>query len=152
MRDAQETLTSMGKEFISTFRGSLDPALYIELVKEEVEETLAEFDEKGEKLLKELTDLMYVTVGFQLVVAGAEQLGLLGDRGPEWMEVVTDAAGVHERAMEILGEDIDYYEAFRRVHLSNMSKLGEDGKPIWRDDGKVLKGPNYKEPDLKDLL
>lgn len=42
-------------------------------------------------------------------------------------------------------------EAFRRVHESNMSKVGEDGKPIFRSDGKILKGPNYKEPDLKDL-
>jgi predicted HAD superfamily Cof-like phosphohydrolase len=43
-------------------------------------------------------------------------------------------------------------EAFNRVHESNMSKLGEDGKPIYRFDGKVLKGPNYKEPDLEDLI
>ena len=43
-------------------------------------------------------------------------------------------------------------EALNRVHLSNMSKLGEDGKPIYRDDGKVLKGPNYKPPDLSDLV
>ena len=39
-------------------------------------------------------------------------------------------------------------EVFAEVHKSNMSKLGEDGKPIYREDGKVLKGPNYKEPDL----
>lgn len=44
------------------------------------------------------------------------------------------------------GIDID--TVFNLVHESNMSKLGEDGKPIYRDDGKVLKGPNYKEPDL----
>lgn len=43
-------------------------------------------------------------------------------------------------------------EAFKRVHESNMSKLGPDGKPIYRDDGKVLKGPNYKKPDLSDLV
>ena len=43
-------------------------------------------------------------------------------------------------------------EAMNRVHESNMSKLGEDGKPIYRDDGKVLKGPNYKPPDLSDLV
>jgi len=42
--------------------------------------------------------------------------------------------------------------ALNRVHKSNMSKLGEDGKPIYREDGKVLKGPNYKAPDLKDLV
>lgn len=39
-------------------------------------------------------------------------------------------------------------EVFNEVHKSNMSKLGEDGKPIMRSDGKVLKGKNYKEPDL----
>jgi len=42
-------------------------------------------------------------------------------------------------------------EVFNRVHESNMSKLGEDGKPVYRDDGKVLKGPNYKEPSMEGL-
>ncbi len=41
--------------------------------------------------------------------------------------------------------------AFNRVHESNMSKLGDDGKPIYREDGKVSKGPNYKPPKLGDL-
>lgn len=48
------------------------------------------------------------------------------------------------------GWDID--EAFNRVHESNMSKLDDDGKPIYREDGKVLKGPNYKKPNLEDLV
>ena len=43
-------------------------------------------------------------------------------------------------------------EALNRVHESNMSKLDEDGKPIYRDDGKVLKGPNYTPPNLEDLI
>ena len=43
-------------------------------------------------------------------------------------------------------------EAMNRVHESNMSKLGEDGRPILREDGKVLKGPNYKPPTLTDLI
>jgi predicted HAD superfamily Cof-like phosphohydrolase len=42
--------------------------------------------------------------------------------------------------------------AFNRIHSSNMSKFGEDGKPIRNEDGKVLKGPYYKEPDLRDLI
>lgn len=46
----------------------------------------------------------------------------------------------------------DLNEAFRRVHASNMSKLGPDGKPIYRPDGKVMKGPNYRKPDLSDLV
>jgi predicted HAD superfamily Cof-like phosphohydrolase len=46
----------------------------------------------------------------------------------------------------------DIEQALRRVHKSNMSKLGEDGKPIYREDGKVLKGPNYQPPNLSDLV
>ena len=46
----------------------------------------------------------------------------------------------------------DLQTAFNRVHASNMSKLGEDGKPIRREDGKILKGPNYFEPSLIDLV
>ena len=46
----------------------------------------------------------------------------------------------------------DLEEALDRVHKSNMSKLGLDGKPIRRSDGKVLKGPNYKPPILNDLI
>ena len=49
-----------------------------------------------------------------------------------------------------LGWDLD--EALNRVHDSNMSKLDVDGKPIYRSDGKVLKGPNYKQPNLSDLV
>tara|TARA_R110001592_G_scaffold183558_1_gene427284 strand:+ start:2188 stop:2667 length:480 start_codon:yes stop_codon:yes gene_type:complete len=43
-------------------------------------------------------------------------------------------------------------EAIRRVHLSNMSKLGQDGKPVKDSRGKVLKGPNYKPAILTDLV
>ena len=38
------------------------------------------------------------------------------------------------------------------VHRSNMSKLDADGKPIYREDGKVLKGPNYSAPNIKEVL
>ena len=42
--------------------------------------------------------------------------------------------------------------AMAEVHASNMSKLGEDGRPVLRADGKVLKGPNFRRPDLKQFL
>lgn len=42
--------------------------------------------------------------------------------------------------------------AFQRVHESNLSKLDSNGKPIYNEFGKVLKGPNYKEPYLGDLV
>jgi predicted HAD superfamily Cof-like phosphohydrolase len=43
-------------------------------------------------------------------------------------------------------------EVFEEIQRSNMSKLGSDGKPIYRKDGKVLKGPNYFKPDIAKIL
>lgn len=43
-------------------------------------------------------------------------------------------------------------EIYNEVHRSNMSKLGPDGKPIYRDDGKILKGPNYSPADIESVL
>ena len=43
-------------------------------------------------------------------------------------------------------------ELFDEVQRSNMSKLGEDGKPIYREDGKVMKGPNYFKPNFEEIL
>jgi predicted HAD superfamily Cof-like phosphohydrolase len=47
---------------------------------------------------------------------------------------------------------IDLPAVVREVHRSNMTKLGEDGRPIYREDGKILKGPGYEEPQLMDVL
>lgn len=43
-------------------------------------------------------------------------------------------------------------EVFEEIQRSNMSKLGADGKPIYREDGKVLKGPNYFKPNIEEIL
>lgn len=43
-------------------------------------------------------------------------------------------------------------EVFNEIQRSNMSKLGENGEPIYRNDGKVLKGPNYFKPDIAKIL
>lgn len=43
-------------------------------------------------------------------------------------------------------------EVFDEIQRSNMSKLGEDGKPVFREDGKVLKGPRYSKPDIRSIL
>ena len=68
----------------------------------------------------------------------------------EALKELADLVYVCYQYAENMGWFLD--EALNRVHLSNMSKLDEDGKPIYREDGKVLKGPNYKPPDLSDLL
>lgn len=66
------------------------------------------------------------------------------------LKELADLAYVIYGTAEAFGWDLD--EAVKRVHESNMSKLGADGKPIYREDGKVLKGPNYREPYLGDLV
>jgi len=47
---------------------------------------------------------------------------------------------------------IDLNKCFAEVQRSNMSKLGKDGKPIYNENGKVMKGPNYSKPNLKQFL
>lgn len=66
------------------------------------------------------------------------------------LKELADLVYVCYQYAENLGWDLD--EALNRVHRSNMSKLGEDGEPVYREDGKVLKGPNYQPPNLSDLV
>lgn len=63
---------------------------------------------------------------------------------------LSDLAFVCEQMAAFLGIDLE--EAMRRVFRSNMSKLDAEGKPIYREDGKILKGPSYRPPDLSDLV
>jgi len=65
-------------------------------------------------------------------------------------DALTDILYVTYGAGHAFGIDLDI--CFEEVQRSNMSKLGEDGKPIYREDGKVMKGPNYSEPDLENIL
>ena len=65
-------------------------------------------------------------------------------------DALTDILYVTYGAGHAFGVDLD--KCFEEVQRSNMSKLGEDGKPIYRDDGKVMKGENYSPPDLKKCL
>ena len=66
------------------------------------------------------------------------------------MKELSDLVYVCYQYAENMGWDLD--EALRRVHASNMSKLDEDGKPTYREDGKVLKSANYQPPTLSDLV
>ena len=65
-------------------------------------------------------------------------------------DALTDLLYVVYGAGHAFGIDLD--ECFQEVHSSNMSKLGPNGKPIHREDGKVMKGPGYFEPDLENIL
>ena len=68
----------------------------------------------------------------------------------EVADALTDILYVTYGAGHALGINLD--KCFAEVQNSNMSKLGEDGKPIYNEKGKVLKGPNYFKPDLKKFV
>ena len=80
--------------------------------------------------------------------------GMMFRTGPQpkadCLKELADLVYVCYQYAENQGWDLD--EALDRVHKSNMSKLDEDGNPIFRKDGKVLKGPNYAPPNLEDLV
>ena len=68
----------------------------------------------------------------------------------EIADALTDILYVTYGAGYAYGIDLD--KCFQEVQRANMSKLGKDGKPIYNDKGKVMKGPNYSEPNLKQFV
>tara|TARA_Y100001936_G_scaffold248126_1_gene295339 strand:+ start:2232 stop:2573 length:342 start_codon:yes stop_codon:yes gene_type:complete len=68
----------------------------------------------------------------------------------EIADSLTDILYVTYGAGHAFGIDLD--KCFDEVQKSNMSKLGDDGKPIYNDQGKVMKGPKYFEPNLKKFV
>ena len=68
----------------------------------------------------------------------------------EVADALTDILYVTYGAGHSFGIDLD--KCFKEVQRSNMSKLDEDGKPIFNENGKVMKGPNYFKPNLKQFL
>lgn len=72
-------------------------------------------------------------------------------------DLVSIADALADLAYVVIGSAVAhglvrFGDIFAEVHRSNMSKLGADGKPVLRADGKVLKGPNFSPPDLKPLV
>lgn len=138
-----KTITQMVREFHETFNCPIAPGGY---------STAGTVD---------LRRLRYALV--------AEEVGELRDAlalrdgldGPEDdperiadLEAILDALAdiVYVAFGAALSFGLPLEEAIAEVHRSNMSKLGEDGKPVYRDDRKVLKGPNYSPPNLRPLL
>ena len=140
--------------WLDAFEVEVNTDLQLKLIKEEALELFEVFEkypvasvESCREFLKEASDVQFTTIGLALMVLRG---GLVNTE---------EARSVISPISEMIsffttttpGLDDLLQQAFVRVVESNMSKLGEDGKPIRREDGKVLKGPNYKEPDLTDL-
>ena len=92
------------------------------------------------------------------------RFNLMAEENKEYLEAaknndmieVADALGdmLYILCGTILEHGMQYKieEVFNEIQRSNMSKLGADGKPIYREDGKVLKGPNYFNPNIESIL
>ena len=94
-----------------------------------IEEEVKELDEAAIDLLKKPNDLSLQTA---------------------FLKEAADSVFVLYQLCASYGLDLD--TAMERLFISNMSKLGDDGVPIYREDGKVLKSDNYKKPRLDDLI
>ena len=144
---------------------SLTYRLFAALVTNRKQETKE--DNEGLKtnfeLVKEFNEAYGVYTGEPLTVPPFEITALRVRLITEEYNEVLEAPDIYELAKELadllyvvygtgLSYGIDLDKCFREIHRSNMSKLGADGKPILREDGKVLKGPNYSKADVKKAL
>jgi predicted HAD superfamily Cof-like phosphohydrolase len=132
----------MVREFGTKFEVPTDKEFCKSLIVEEAKEVR----EALQHLVKEMCDLLYVSHWSNI---NGHAFEVENDR--ELLVAILPALDIIDKAAETIGFDI-MDEAFIRVHASNMSKLMPDGTVRRRADGKVLKGPNYAEPNFEDLI
>ena len=99
-----------------------------------------------------LSDAMTNKLRIDLIKEELEELteAMKDENLLEVADALTDILYVTYGAGHAFGIDLD--KCFEEVQNYNMSKLGEDGKPIYNEAGKVMKGPNYFKPDLSKYL
>lgn len=100
------------------------------------------------KLANDNTDRLRLELIYEEVQELADALAA-GDK-TEIADALGDILYVTFGAAHVYGIPIN--AVFAEIQRSNMSKLGEDGKPVYREDGKVLKGPNYSPPNIAEVL
>lgn len=77
---------------------------------------------------------------------------MLAEDATEALDALCDLRYVCDGTTLCLGLGTMFHDAFQEVHNSNMSKLGADGGPISDDAGRVVKGPNYRPPDIESII
>jgi predicted HAD superfamily Cof-like phosphohydrolase len=152
-------------DFMAAFDASRDLRLWTKLIEEEVAalgEALSLLENTGDNIsdhhvqaantVKELVDVAYVMAGAYTTLPQRTEAYSEAD----WQrlnEASVAANTLMDSAKFRLGlTDLDLFDAFIRVHRSNMSKLGPDGQVVRREDGKIMKGPSYRPPFLIDLV
>jgi hypothetical protein len=154
---SREYLQGLVKGWMEAFEVEVNLELQESLMVEEANELIDVIMDHREPtiealsaFLKESADVYFVLFGyFQMLYETGETFSISDDT-KKVLEVVL------EMVVEIILFDPEvndqiFGEAFERVVASNMTKLGDDGKPVRNEAGKVMKGPNYVAPDLTDL-
>lgn len=113
---------------------------FMDVFRQEVK-TKAEFPDINTSALR----LKLIKEEYKELVESMEQQDLIGVA-----DALTDLLYVVYGAGLAFGINLD--ECFDEVHRSNMSKLDSNGNPIYREDGKVMKGPNFFEPNLEKII
>ena len=143
---------SYTSRFIREFDGSLDLKLWMKLLDEETKELVEALQGTDRAhVLKEAADVLYVIAPVMALSQVLHDLQMLGPDLLRQINVLVKASDKPMLAVSTMFSEETVAEALKLVHESNMSKLGDDGKPIRREDGKILKSKNYKEPDLTRL-
>jgi predicted HAD superfamily Cof-like phosphohydrolase len=116
-----------------------------------VKEFMETFDQEV-KSKAAFPDPKIQTLRYDLIREELDELKVALDQKnlKEVADALTDILYVTYGAGHAFGIDLD--KCFNEIQQSNMSKLGEDGKPIYNEHGKVMKGPNYFQPNLQKFI
>jgi hypothetical protein len=102
------------------------------------------------KFLKEAIDVYFVLFGYFQMLDETGEIVSISDDTKKVLNVALEMVALTIMLDPVVNNQI-FGEAFERVVASNMTKLGDDGKPVRNEAGKIMKGPNYVAPDLADL-
>lgn len=137
--------------YVNKDRKKLREKLFNEELKEyltgEFREGVSEEERQIEKL-DAVCDMYYIAIGNVLEKSKDRQDSVRNVRTGKEFEL--RIATYYQNQARFNNERV--FKAFEEVHRSNMSKLGLDGKPVYREDGKIIKGPNYFPPDLRKFF
>ena len=148
------------REFLKAMGGKLDFEWTARvLITEEVKELRKAYevkvisDENLGEIFKELADVIYVVAQFYNTMPVCAPDIISDKRNQVIQNIIDEAADLVSKVTHKLQIPMTLVlAAYEQVHASNMSKLGEDGKPVRRKDGKIMKGPNYHKPDMAPIV
>jgi NTP pyrophosphatase (non-canonical NTP hydrolase) len=154
---SREYTQSLVKDWMEAFEVKVNLELQESLIVEEAYELLQVMVEHPEptieaisEFLKEASDVVFVLLGYFQMLDETVEIASISDDTKEVVSLAFNLIRDFVLLDPVVNDQI-FGEAFERVVASNMTKLGDDGKPVRNEAGKIIKGPNYVAPDLTDL-